>query len=176
MDKIIKILNDPKKAESLKKRFWAKVLIGTKDECWPWIAKAAHPFGYGRMTAGRGVHLKAHRVSYTLANGEIPQGLGVLHKCDNPKCINPDHLFLGTQQDNMKDCISKGRGANPPIAFGEDHCRTKFNKDKAISIIHDKRPVPIIAKENNVSDNTIYRLKNGTSWKGLWDEIRSKRA
>src|ERR1700756_2891954 len=90
-------------------RFWAKVAKG--PGCWEWQGKR-HYKGYGHFTVrgqGRRRTLKAHRVSWELANGPIPEGLHVLHSCDNPPCVNPDHLFLGTDMDNVHDRDAKGR-------------------------------------------------------------------
>lgn len=88
-------------------RFWAKVEKG--PDCWEW--KAFRNKGYGKFTYNGRMYL-AHRLSWILTNGPIPDGLGVLHSCDNPPCVNPDHLFLGTQLDNMRDASNKGRCAN----------------------------------------------------------------
>jgi hypothetical protein len=88
-------------------RFWQKVL--RSDVCWTWSA-AKDRDGYGWFKrAGKQVY--AHRVSWTLHHGEIPAGLFVLHKCDNPSCVRPEHLFLGTNLDNVRDALSKGRMA-----------------------------------------------------------------
>jgi len=92
----------------LKERFWDKVVIG--PNCWVWVG-ACDSNGYGRVRRERredGVE-GAQRMSWILANGPIPDGLFVLHHCDNPPCVRPKHLFLGTQADNLADCISKGR-------------------------------------------------------------------
>jgi hypothetical protein len=89
-------------------RLWEKVRRGGVDECWPWIATTTHWFGYGRLEI-KGKIFAAHRISYELANGPIPDGLFVLHRCDNPPCVNPHHLFLGTQKDNIGDASAKGR-------------------------------------------------------------------
>lgn len=94
----------------LKDRFWSKVV--KTDTCWIWIgAGSTSKKGYGqiRLPGAKGRQTSAHRVSWILHRGEIPIGLDVLHKCDNPPCVNPDHLFLGTNQDNVNDKVSKGR-------------------------------------------------------------------
>jgi hypothetical protein len=96
--------------KSLKQRFWDKVGVANAQGCWPWIGAKMY-YGYGKIRN----HYKtvgAHRVSYELNVGKIPDGYCVLHKCDNPECVNPDHLFLGTQADNLKDMFKKGRNKN----------------------------------------------------------------
>lgn len=88
----------PDALATLAESFWTKVQRG--DDCWPYGAGA----GYGKF---RG--MPAHRAAWILTNGRVPPGLFVLHHCDNPPCVRPDHLFLGTQTDNMRDASQKGR-------------------------------------------------------------------
>lgn len=101
----------PRKRRPLPDRFWPKVdQSGGGEACWLWTAGKI-PTGYGRFCIN-GRYVYAHRVAWELTHGQIEGGLFVLHDCptgDNPSCVNPAHLFLGTQSDNMKDCYQKGR-------------------------------------------------------------------
>ena len=89
-------------SEDAQRRFWEKVKIAGPNECWLWIGKRSH--GYGKFLTHR-----AHRVSYAIANSSIPDGLNVCHSCDTPLCVNPEHLWAGTQGQNNADRDAKGR-------------------------------------------------------------------
>lgn len=103
------------KTRPVMERFWAKVQIGSPNDCWPWTG--THVRGYGRFwigsrTDGSRRPVIASRFLYAQQVGEIPDGMQVLHRCDNPPCVNPHHLFLGTARDNVVDMLVKGRQAN----------------------------------------------------------------
>ena len=117
-------------------RFWGNVdkersnIFYNGTRCWEWVAGCTST-GYGQFLIQRKKY-KPHRISYTLAFGGIPEGLFVLHHCDNPLCLNPSHLFLGTQKDNMNDKVSKGRQNR-----GESHYACKLT-DKQVSEIRKR--------------------------------------
>lgn len=91
------------------KSFWSKLDKGENEECWNWKA-FKNKQGYGRMGIAASECVNAHRVSWVIHYGQIPSGMFVCHKCDNPSCVNPNHLFLGTRQDNTNDMMIKKRG------------------------------------------------------------------
>lgn len=136
-------------------RFWAKVL--KTDTCWLWMA-GKNNHGYGRFQyfnrhqrPGLGRDLYAHRVAWLLTNGEIPDGLNLLHRCDTPACVNPSHLFLGTQKDNMADAAAKGRTRTRP--------RWKLTLEDIRAIRADPRRHHIIAADYGVIRTTIWAVK-----------------
>ena len=164
MTPLTKIIGDAKRRANLEKRFWPKVQKGADNECWPWIAEAKHPFGYGRMTAGRGVNLKAHQIAWALENGPIPDGARVLHSCDNPPCCNSAHLFCGTMRDNTLDMIEKGRGGVPPLKYGEQHGMSKLTEADVMAIRSDESPAADVATRFGVSAKTVYRIRKRLAW------------
>ena len=114
-------------------RFWSYVDKKTDDECWEWIGYK-RPDGYGDIGIGgrKGKNIRAHRYSWELHYGKIPAfdkhygSMLVCHTCDNPSCVNPNHLFLGTPEDNMQDKIKKGRHVTPfRLIKGEEHHTVK---------------------------------------------------
>jgi hypothetical protein len=110
------------------KRFWNKAESKSKDGCWEW-QKATQSKGYGSVNIGNGKTALAHRVAYEITYGTIPDGLNVLHHCDNRRCINPKHLFLGTCEDNSRDMVNKGRQAK-----GEGNGQSKLTVKEVIRI------------------------------------------
>lgn len=142
------------------KNFWAKVKVGKPDECWEWQANKQR---YGRLRLNDKNPL-AHRVSWLIHFGEIPQGMCVLHKCDNPPCVNPNHLWLGTQDDNMKDMANKGKRKGIPT-----HIKLSKKDREQIKILYwiNSLTQEKIAKLFGVSNGTIAHLLSGISWRDV---------
>jgi len=146
------------------KNFWKKV--DKSGNCWEWIAGFGH-CGYGQFRVGDKPQL-SHRVSWKLENGPIPEGLFVLHKCDNPPCVNPKHLFLGTQKDNLADMTSKGRRGSSP---GEKSWNSKLTADQVYQILKlhktNHTSYKITADIYGVAYTTITNIVHRRAWKHL---------
>lgn len=153
----------------MEERFWSKVNIGAPGECWEWQA-ASTSEGYGRFKVN-GRLVLSHRLAYELEYGPIPEGTGyhglvVRHRCNNPRCCNPTHLQLGTQQDNVHDAMAAGTH-NKTRALGEAHGRAKLTTEQ---VLHIKEllaagvPRSQIARAFAVSRYTVRDIDLGTSW------------
>lgn len=118
--------------KSAKERFWKHV---TKKDggCWLWIGAINHN-GYGTYRDDEKRAVRAHRFSFQIANGEIPNGMRILHKCDVPNCVNPSHLFLGTDLDNVRDAQAKGRFKVAKVPIGMRHPSAKLTDSDVISM------------------------------------------
>jgi hypothetical protein len=136
--------------------FWSRVI--KSDQCWLWTGRPHRdgPSGYGRIRA-RGKTMKAHRFAYILACGDIPDGILVRHTCDNPICVRPDHLVLGTDQDNMQDKVDRGRQAK-----GERNGRANLS-DSDVLLIRSLYEIQglrqaLIARMMGINRRTVNRI------------------
>lgn len=151
-----------RKRLSLEERFWANVAKAGDDQCWLWIASKRGDYGQIVRSGKNGPWDLVHRLSWKMHFGEIPTGLFVLHRCDQPVCVNPSHLFLGTQAVNMADMAAKGRRA-----VGEKHGCAKLTNQEAQQIRLATGFHEAIAMRFGISRSTVGRIKAGKSWKDM---------
>ena len=143
------------KIRSCAERFWRHVKKGRPDECWLWQGATAGK-GYGTMAVDHtGKMDGAHRVSWMIHRGPIPEGMCICHKCDVAACVNPAHLFLGTIAANNRDMFRKGRGAHPP----------KLTPEQIRQIRASKLSQPKLAAKFGVHHRTIYQVLKGITYK-----------
>lgn len=153
-----------RKKVPINERLLSKIDKNDETNCWEWTGSLSK-FGYGRIGFRDKVYL-THRISYEIFNGSFDQNLFVCHKCDNPKCINPEHLFLGSQLDNMKDCSTKKRAFSRSFP-GEDNPFAKLsNKDASLIRCKLKKGYKgkELAKLYNVNATTISNIKNNKTY------------
>lgn len=133
------------------------------DGCWIWKA-ADNGNGYGAFSISRGRAKTAHRVAYEMAIGPIPKGMSVCHHCDNRRCVNPSHLFLGTLEDNMRDMVSKDRQAK-----GESNGQCVLTAMLACQARAERkrgRKLREIARDLGVSQSCVWKIVHNKTWKG----------
>jgi hypothetical protein len=150
------------RARSLRERFEEKYEPVTETGCWLWTAGLAS-FRYGSIRVG-GEMLRASRVSWELYRGEIPEGMHVLHKCDTPLCVNPAHLFLGTNTDNVADRDRKGRQRS---LRGSSSGMSKLTDSQVREIRVSNEPQDVIAKRSGVTQSNVSCIRLGKTWRHL---------
>lgn len=157
-------LSDPPyMPKTLEQKFWEKVEVC--DGCWRWHA-AKLPSGYGIIGGSKGASKNhyAHRVSYEIHHGPIPDGMVVMHTCDNPECCNPSHLRTGTYKQNSEDMVSKGRASKGPGFVGELHPRSKLSASCVRAIRKSEEPSSVLAKKFAVSRSCVGSIRSGKNW------------
>ena len=139
--------------------------------CWLWEAGKSTA-GYGRFRReGCGQAVMAHRLSYELYIGEIPAGLVVLHACDNPRCVNPHHLSVGSHRDNVLDRVSKKRSFRP---IGQLHPHSVLTEEQATAIYLDGRKQRLIAADYGIRANHVSQIKTGKLWPHVAAAVRKQ--
>lgn len=144
--------------------FWT--LVDKSGECWLWTGYKTEK-GYGRLSIN-GQRIRAHRYAWESINGPVPNGFIVCHRCDTPACVRPDHLFIGTINDNTQDMIAKGRHA-----FGERAGSARLTAQQVCEILHRYYLDPLVkgssalAREFGVSPATIWQICTGRHWKHI---------
>lgn len=164
-----------KPRQSLNDRFWSKVDIKDENDCWIWRATRSSEKRYGSFRFGH-VMKQAHRVAWFICHGEMPDSNTVVcHRCDNPLCVNPSHLFTGTQADNIKDMDNKGRRGTW-LHPGELNPMAKLTQLDVDSIIAawenkgDSRTQKQIARDFGVSQSLVSCIVNKKRWKVIGKE------
>lgn len=157
------------KPQHLPTRFWSKVRKADEDGCWEWTAHRQNK-GYGlfAMSSRRKAPMLAHRVSYELELGPIPHGQSVLHRCDNPACVRPSHLFLGTIADNNADMRAKGRqGHGAPR--GQNAHNALFTNEQVLLMRKTYSPIEYAkaALAFGTSPQNAHRILNRKSWRHI---------
>lgn len=159
-------LNTVKKPQihgaTVKERYEHYVVKGSG--CWDWSG-SKDVRGYGRLNVNNVPEL-VHRLSWAFHCGPIPEGEQVLHKCDNPPCSNPEHLFLGNHADNVADMWSKGR-ARPKVHHGQEHGMAKLTDEQIYEIRESVGPSHITAEKYGMSGRQVRAIRNRESWKHL---------
>lgn len=167
--------------DTYRKRFWTKVdkdgpEIISDSPCWIWIGSKINQYGQFKTRKLKKNWL-AHRFSWTITYGKIPKELFVLHKCDNGICVRPNHLFLGTDQDNKDDMVRKNRQAKglkngkhthpESVPRGENHCNTKLNENDIRNIrkLYPRYTMSQIAKKHNITTSSAHKIIRKIRWK-----------
>lgn len=145
---------------TLAERFWPKVDVRGPNDCWPWMAGRDQD-GYGRIgRGGKGSPtVRAHRVSWELANGAIPSDLLILHSCDNPSCVNLAHLSVGTHAENHADRDAKGRGPR-----GSNNGRAILTEVTVRAVRRARGRVKDICNRHGVTRFQVWAIKSGRRW------------
>jgi len=160
----------PKLTDSDVKRLWTGVDVQGDDECWFWKRCKAKD-GYGIFVRRR-INYVATRIMYYHIHSVDPGNQHVCHKCDNPSCCNPKHLWLGTQRQNMLDSVDKGRARDNQ---GEQNPRSRLTEHDILMIRNSDRRAAELAKQFNVGQRQIYRIKNGEKWPNAGGPVRTRR-
>lgn len=145
-------------------RFAANVIPEPNSGCWLWTASTTK-FGYGHMSVD-GRLTGAHRIAWVLFKGPIPAGAQVCHKCDVPQCANPDHLFLGSRSDNMRDCAAKGRQF-VPREVNSHLTREQVLRVRALKGRLGRGEAKRLTEELGITDSALSRLRRGLRWAHL---------
>lgn len=163
------ITKEQVKAKTIE-RFWSKINFGEANECWEWQASLRGGYGlFSTSYKGAGISHIAHRFLFIQLFGELPRNTHVLHRCDNRKCVNPNHFFTGTNYDNVQDKVSKGRHSNAIFPGGKNPS-AKLRSEDVVAIkerLKNGETQLAVGKSYGVCQSQIWRIAHGTRWKNI---------
>jgi hypothetical protein len=153
---------------ALRERFWGRVRVGQREECWPFLTCKGGIFGanhrYGQFWVSRTSYFQAHRLMFSMYNEmEVPAGMFVCHSCDYPLCVNPDHLWLGTPKDNLQDSHKKGR-KKPPAFF-----MRKLSNEQVRLIRNSLTSAVQLARKFGVDPSAISLVRSRRTYRDVSD-------
>lgn len=156
-------------------RIWSRI-VRVKDGCWIWPGNK-NPRGYGIVGIEKKQYL-AHRVAWQNFHDRDPGEQIVMHDCDNPSCVNPEHLTLGDRIKNNADMRARGRGCNPPRHVGEKHPQAKLTKEQAREVFQRRdngEPLKVLAEEFGISEAAVSYIYHGKNWASVTKDLTRNR-
>lgn len=147
-------------------RFLKRVIVGKPTECWTWTGSVMKVGWHGQWRNAAGEIEPTHRAAWRLFKSPIPEGVHILHRCDNPICVNPGHLFMGTQSTNMLDMWAKGR-ARPKTHLGEKHGMSKVTAEIVKEIRASEESGTVLAAKFGIKPTTVCDIRKRRTWKHL---------
>lgn len=177
---IAQIVTNPVTRAYAQARLNESVTVAEPQDCWNWKRTQTANGGYGLFTFGRGNLIRAHRLAYAMEYGPFDEKLFVRHKCDNPACCNPAHLELGTNLDNVRDAVERGRHSPPPIHYGDNHPmrrlkhirrpgetngNSRYTAAQALAVFQSPLPIDKCAEAHGVSRGFVAAVRSGRTWR-----------
>lgn len=148
--------------QTTEQRFWRFVRLGRGGGCWGWMGALSHGYAVMRISTPVRRQAKAARVSWEIHSGPIPEGKIICHRCDNPKCVNPAHLYLGTHTENMRDMVDRGRSTR-----GKRHPMVKLVASQVRAIRKDTRLCREIAADYGINPSHVGLIRSRKTWRWL---------
>lgn len=170
-DGLLRNALQPLSVQEARRRFWSRVDKSGTNGCWLWLGCTCGSTSIYGTHGYQGKTYKAHRLAYELTHGPIPNGMLACHRCDNKLCVNPDHIFLGTQKDNISDMYRKGRNRNVSLR-GEENHRSKYTTNQAVDVKTlrlNGTSMKQISELTGVSEPAVNSICQGRVWRHVGD-------
>lgn len=162
--------NAKNRSKPILEAFVEKYEVDLETGCWNWIASRMRT-GYGQFNTRDGKVVTAHRFAYQAFKGAIPDGLFVCHHCDNRRCVNPEHLWLGTCAENLRDMREKGRDNHRPL-IGPENPSSKITAENAVEIFMSKEKQSALAEKFGITQAAISAIKTRKNWRHATQNLR----